>query len=47
MASFVHELPKDMLIETEQKMDDYDVEKRCLVQMKGAPERILAFVIDI
>ena len=38
----VHQLPKDMLIESEQKMDDNDCENRAIVQMKGAPERILA-----
>jgi magnesium-transporting ATPase (P-type) len=38
----VHELPKDMLLETEQKMDGCeDADKLPLVQMKGAPERIL------
>jgi len=39
----VHELTKDMQLENEQKMDDIDndKEKRALVQMKGAPERIL------
>jgi len=42
----VHELSKDMLLETEQKMDatfdDEKTERLALVQMKGAPERILA-----
>jgi magnesium-transporting ATPase (P-type) len=41
----VHELPADMLLETEQKIDGFENtegEKLALVQMKGAPERILA-----
>ena len=45
----IHELPQDMLLENEVKMDgihDHDDgngdRKRALVQMKGAPERIVA-----
>ena len=41
----VHKLPKDMLLDSEQKMEDMDVadcDAVALVQMKGAPERILA-----
>jgi len=39
----VHELPKDLLLENEQKIEDFEVgDKLALVQMKGAPERILA-----
>jgi len=38
----VHELTKDMLLENEQKMDNMDDgANKALVQMKGAPERIL------
>eukprot|EP00485_Elphidium_margaritaceum_P001594 CAMPEP_0202689942 /NCGR_PEP_ID=MMETSP1385-20130828/5107_1 /ASSEMBLY_ACC=CAM_ASM_000861 /TAXON_ID=933848 /ORGANISM="Elphidium margaritaceum" /LENGTH=801 /DNA_ID=CAMNT_0049345161 /DNA_START=115 /DNA_END=2516 /DNA_ORIENTATION=+ len=38
----VHELPKDLLLENEQKIEDFEIgEKLALVQMKGAPERIL------
>ena len=37
----VHELPKDLLLDTEEKMDNTDCQKRALIQMKGAPERIL------
>ena len=39
----VHELPKDMCLENEQKIDGDDgiKEKKAIVQMKGAPERIL------
>jgi len=41
----VHELPSDMLLDTEQKMDGFENvdgnKKKCIVQMKGAPERIL------
>jgi len=38
----VHELPKDMCLESEQKIDGDDgKDTKCLIQMKGAPERIL------
>ena len=40
----VHRLPKDQLLSCERKMDDVDVgdyDAVALVQMKGAPERIL------
>merc|ERR1740139_2145376 len=35
----VHELPQDLLLENEEKLEEGG--KRALVQMKGAPERIL------
>jgi len=35
----IHELPQSMLLENEHKMDDK--ETRCMLQMKGAPERVL------
>merc|ERR1719283_640616 len=35
----VHELPQDLLLESEEKLEEGG--KRALVQMKGAPERIL------
>jgi len=41
----VHALPREMLLDSEQKMEEFEVgghEKIALVQMKGAPERILA-----
>jgi len=40
----VHKLPADMMVDCERKMDDMDVRDAdavALVQMKGAPERIL------
>merc|ERR1712241_1196348 len=38
----VHAMPKEMALETEQKIDGDDgKDKKALVQMKGAPERIL------
>eukprot|EP01083_Nonionella_stella_P094582 265413_1 len=36
----IHELPTDFVLETEEKQCS-DKEKTCLVQMKGAPERVL------
>jgi len=40
----VHELPRDRMLDCERKMDDVDIgdaDAVALVQMKGAPERIL------
>ena len=36
----MHELPQELLLQNEEKLEDGG--KRAMVQMKGAPERILA-----
>ncbi len=39
----VHELPNNMLLDGEIEEKEKETKKHCMVQMKGAPERILAF----